>query len=144
MIGLCKRVCSILLVIAVLITPVFAAEMGNERASNFFWSSSVYLHKTSGTTFQVWFEVDAVGMMDEIGACEIEVQRSHDGVNWTTMRTYFKENNSSMIDTNTGTHSSYVTYTGTAGYYYRAYVVLYAKNSTGIGEMPEYTSSIKL
>ncbi|MBO5130083.1 MAG: hypothetical protein J6B95_07050 [Oscillospiraceae bacterium] len=134
-------VCLTLVVSMLLAFPALAVD---NRASNFFLSSSVYLYKTSGTTFEAWFEVDALGTMDELGASLIKIQRSSDGVNWTTMKTVTKEDNSDLICKNTGMHAACITYTGTVGYYYRAYIELYAKNSSGRGEWYRYTSSMKL
>lgn len=139
-------ICLLLAFSMLLSTNVFAAEYSTPRASNFFWNSSVYLYRasSSSTTFEAWFEVACLGTMEEVGASTIKIQRSSDGVNWTTIKTYTKEAYSNLIDTNTGTHAACVSYTGTSGYYYRACIVLYAKNSSGIGEMTEYTSSIRL
>lgn len=139
-----RCVCMLLAAVMLMTTPAFATENVDARASNFFWSSSVYLYKTSEVTFQAWFEVAALSTMDELGASVIKIQRSSDGENWSTMKTFTKESYSNLICENTGTHASYVTYTGTAGYYYRAYIILYAKNSSGRAEMYRYTSSIKL
>ena len=133
--------CFLLIAVLLFTTSVYAAE---PRASDYFLSSSVYLHKTSSTTFEAWFEVNCLGIMDEVGASVVKIQRSSDGENWTTMRTYTKASYTSMTDTNTSAHYSCVSYTGTAGYYYRAYIVLYAKKGTGTGEIYRYTSSIKL
>lgn len=61
------------------------------------------------------------------------------------MQTYTKEDDSSMIRCNTSTHASHVTYSdGESGYYYRAYVEFYAKNSSGRGYYDFYTDPIKL
>lgn len=139
-----KYICFALAISLCLASPAFAAEINNSRASQFFWSSSVYLYKTSSTSFQAWFEVECFGLMDDIGASEIKIQRSSDGQNWTTVKTYTKDTYSNMIDHNTAGHASYVTYTGTLGYYYRACIILYAKNSSGVGEMTEYTSTLRL
>lgn len=136
--------CFFLAIMMLLITPAFAAETVTPRASSYFMCISAYLEKTTGTQFEVWFDVTAVGGMDELGVSEIKVQRSSDGVNWTTMKTYSKDYYPQMICDNTVAHADCVTYTGTAGYYYRAYVCFYAKNSSGFGEYDEYTSSIKL
>ena len=136
-----RYTCFLLIAALLLATPVFAAE---PRASDYFLSSSVYLHKTSGTTFEAWFEVNCLSIMDEVGASVVKIQRSSDGVNWTTMRTYNKESYTSMTDTNTSAHYSCVSYTGTAGYYYRAFIILYAKKGNGTGEVYRYTASIKL
>lgn len=139
------RIVSFFLVAVLLFsTAAFAVEEASARASNYFFASSVYLYKTSGTTFQAWFDVKAVGIMDELGVSVIKVQRSSDGENWTTMKTYSKADYPDFICENTIRHSGCVTYTGTAGYYYRAYVELYAKKDTGTAYMPEYTSSMLL
>ena len=135
----------ILLVMAIFVTtPAFATETGKERASNFFAASSVYLWKISDTQFQVWFEVTAVSTMQELGTSIIKVQRSTDKEDWETVATYTKADYSQMIGKNTVHHSDCVTYTYTEGYYYRAYVLLYAKNSTGTAEYTRYTSSLDL
>ena len=139
---LIRYVCILMVVVTCLSATAVAAE-ATPKASSYFWSSSVYLYKTSGTTFQAWFDVQCFGIMEEVGASVIKIQRSSDGINWTTVKTYTKEAYSSLIDYNTATHASYVTYTGTAGYYYRAYIELYAKNGSGSAYMPEYTSSIQ-
>lgn len=136
-----RCVCLTLVLSMLLAVPAFAVD---SRASNYFLSSSVYLHKTSSTTFEAWFEVDAVRRMDELGASLIKIQRSSDGVNWTTMKTVTKESNSDLICANTGSHANCVAYTGTSGYYYRAYIELYAKDGTGTGFWCQYTSSMRL
>lgn len=139
-----RIVCMLLAVVMVLAAPAAAMKNENSRASNYFMSSDVYLQQTTSTQFRVWFEVTALDGMDKLGASEIKVQRSSDGVNWTTMKTYTMANYSNMICENTGAHVSYVTYTGQTGYYYRAKISLYAENSTGVGEWIRYTSSILL
>lgn len=139
-----RCMCIALAFIVCMSTPASATVAADTRASSFFHCSSVFLNKTSDTTFEVWFSVTALGVMDELGASLIKVQKSSDGENWTTMITYYKENNPQMICENTGLHGACVSYTGTPGSYYRAYVVLYAKKGTSIGETPEYTAVLKL
>ena len=137
------RYMSLFVAIAMLISiPAFAAE--SSRASLFFTKMSTYLEKTSGTTFEVWFEVTATGTMEELGVSTIKVERSSDKSTWTTMKTYSKANYSQMTDDNTVAHADCVTYTGTSGYYYRARVTFYAKNSSGSGEYVLYTSTISV
>ena len=138
-----RCICLILVVSTMLGTVAFAAE---SRASSFFTKYSVYLYRESSTsrTFQVWFDVLATRTMTELGASTIKIQRSSDGVNWTTMKTFSKDDYSQMICSNTARHATYVTYTGLKDYYYRAYVELYAKDSTGTAYMPAYTSKIQL
>lgn len=137
------RYLSLFLVTAMLLTiPALAAE--TPRASYFFARTSTYLEKVSGTTFDIWFDVTATGTMDVLGVSTIKVQRSSDKSTWTTMKTFSKSNYSQMTDDNTVAHDDCVTYTGTAGYYYRAKVVFYAENSSGVGEYTMYTSTISV
>ena len=139
-----RIVCILLVVVMVLGVPVAAAENASPRASAFFMSSDVYIHMTTSTQFRVWFEVSALGVMEKVGASEIKVQKSSDGENWTTMKTYSMDDYSNIIDKNSGAHASYVTYTGQTGYYYRAKVTLYAENSSGFGEWDRYTDPVLL
>ena len=131
-----RNICFALVMVLLLSVAAFAAEVIEPKASNFFGKSSVYIANVSGTYFEPWFDVTGTGIMDKIGAKTIKVQRSSDGVNWTTMRTWTMDDYPSLIDTNTATHGAGVSYTGSRGYYYRAYIELYAKNSTGNRWMP--------
>lgn len=133
-----------LTVFMLLATPAFAAEKGITRGSDYFASSSVYLYRLSGTSFEAWFHITAVRGMDELGASSIRIQESEDGENWTTVQTYLRDTNSHLIAEDTCAHSSYVTYSGTKGMYYRAKIIFFAKNSNGWGSVTEYTATIKL
>ena len=136
-----KCICLALCLILVLSVPALAAGI-DSRASDYFVSSAVYLYETSSTTFQAWFEVTCKRAMDKVGAKEIKIQRSSDNQNWSTVATYSMNNYSSLICENKAGHMACVTYTGTSGYYYRAYYNLYAKDDTGTGTWGVYSSSI--
>ena len=139
------RCVSLIMIAAILLAiPVSAAENGDTRASSYFGCSSVYLYKTSALTFEAWFDVTAIRGMEELGARTIKIQRSEDGESWIDVKIFSRDSYSNLICTNTARHASYVTYTGTPGYYYRAYIVLYAKDSNGSGEWYRYTSPIQL
>lgn len=136
------RFVSLLLVFSILIAvPAYAVDQ-SQRASHFFTAYEAYCYKASSTELRVYFTVIATGGMDELGASSIKIQRSSDGTNWTTMKTYTKENYSQMIDTDTACHGAYISYTATSGYYYRAHVSFYAKNSSGTGQLYYYTEKI--
>lgn len=138
-----RCVCLILAVSMLFAVPAFAAE---SRSSRFFTSSLAYLYRqnTVGRAFEIWFDVLATHYMDELGVYSIDVQQSTDGENWTTVKTFTKDEYYNLTDTNTVNHIGYVVYTGTRGYYYRAYMQLYAKDSTGTAYMPRYTGSMYL
>lgn len=134
---------SLILAMAILLSvPAFAA--GSPKASSYITKTSTYLEKISGTTFEVWFDITATGVMQEVGVSKIQVQRSSDRATWTTVKTFLKENYSQMTENNTAGHADCVTYTGATGYYYRAKVTFYAKNSSGTGEYVMYTSTISV
>lgn len=137
-------ICLILVAVCLFTTTAYAAENPESRASNYFWRTSAYLDLVSGTTFEVWFDVDAVDLMDEVGVKTIKVQRSSNGSSWSTMKTYSRDAYSQMMDYNSGSHADCVTYTGTTGYYYRALVTFYAKNSSGSATYDTYTTKLYL
>ena len=123
--------------------PAQAAQIENTRESNFFGSSAVYLYRTAGYSFQAWFEVTCVRTMDEVGVSEIRIQRSTDDATWKTVATYYMDDNYSiMICEDTVGHVGCVHYTGSSGYYYRAYYKLYAKDGSGSATWTRYSSSI--
>lgn len=140
-----RCICLLLVCVMMFSTTAFAAETAESRASDYFWASSVYFWNTSGRNYEIWFDVSAVGTMAELGTSKIQVQRSTDESNWTTVRTYYKEDYSQMIKTNTSHHDDCVSFTATAGYSYRAVVTLYAKNSAGgTGTMRTTTALLDL
>ena len=130
----------ILVVIMLFATTAFAVE---PRGSYYFMCSSVYLYRQNSTdrTFEAWFDVTGTHSMYKIGAQLLKIQRSSDGENWTTMKTYRMEDYPEMICENTFQHDYCFTYTGTSGYYYRTYVELYAEDSSGTGEWYKYSSN---
>lgn len=143
------RYTSFVLIVAILLaTPVNAAEYPDQTASpyasNFFSMTSTYLTRVSSTKFKVCYDICAVGTMDILGVSMIKVQRSSDGTNWSTMQTFTMDLTEDMVDYNTGAHFGYISYYGTPGYHYRAYVCFYAKDGANIGELYRYTDSMIL
>ena len=143
---LVRLVCMILACCLLLSIPAQAAETTEPRASAFFSSYSTDLYKTSSSSFQIWFDVVSnAARMDVLGVSEIVVYRSADQQSWTKMRTYTMDNYPQMVAQNTTSHDGYVTYNyATTGYYYRARITFYAKNSTGSGIRDVYTEIIRM
>lgn len=136
------RYISLCLIVAMLLAvPALSAE---PRASDFIMSTCVYLDKTSSTQFDVWHEIIARDIMDELGTCEIQIQESTDGTNWTTVKTFTPEEESSMVTYNNYAYANHVSYTGVPGRYYRARLIMFAENSNGRGEVTTYTETLKL
>lgn len=144
---LVRFLCLILACSLFLTVPAQAASVVEPRGSAFFAAYGTDLYKTSSTSFQIWFDVDAnVGTnMQVLGASEIILYRSADQNSWTKIMTYEMDDYPQMVAYNTGSHIDYVPYDyATTGYYYRAYITFYAKNSTGIGERYVYTEILKM
>ena len=136
------RVLSLTIVVCMLIAiPGFAVEQ-EQRASSFFSAYKAYCYHSSSNQIGIYFSVLGVGGMDEIGANVVKVQRSSDGTNWSTVKTFYKSTYSQMTGSNTGAHATTLYCTKTAGFYYRAYVEFYAKNSSGTGSLGYYTTRI--
>lgn len=136
-----RLICLVVVFAMLAAIPAYATE-ASARASIYFSSYRAYCTKTSSTELTVSFMVVGTGEMDEIGASKIKVQRSSDGENWTTVKTFNKADYPNMTDTNTGGHGSTVSCTVASGYYYRAYVEFYAANSNGFGERYYYTAKV--
>ena len=143
---LARFVCMILACSLLLAVPVQAASVVESRASAFFSAYGTDLYKTSSSSFQIWFDVTSnVVTMDVLGVSEIVVYRSPDQQSWTEMVTYTMDNFSQMVAYNTVDHGGYVPYDyATRGFYYRARVTFYAKNSTGSAIRDVYTEIIRM
>ena len=136
-----RIICFLLVVSTLVAIPAYATEQ-SERASLFFSAYRAYCYAASSTKIEVNFYVVGASIMDELGASRILVQRSSDQTNWTTVKTFSSANYGDMIATNRGTHGATLSCTVASGYYYRAYVTFYAKNSSGYGEKYYYTEII--
>lgn len=102
------------------------------RASDYLNSYNAYVYLPGGGEVRVYFNVEGTGFMDEVGALSIEIHESRDGVNWDWVETYNHYSTSGMLSYNDDYHSGYVSYNGTAGKYYKAYVCVWAgKNGSG-------------
>jgi len=137
-----KLICVVLSLAMLLAIPAHAAEAGNARASSYFSNSAVYLYELSGKTFEAWFEVTCVRIMDKVGAREIKIQRSTDNATWSNVATYSMDDYSHLICLDDAGHVGCVTYTGSSGYYYRAQYKLYAKDETGSATWTRTSASI--
>lgn len=112
-------------------------------ASDYLSSYYAYMYDAGGGNVQVWFETAATGYMDTIGAKSIAVQYSKDNATWITVEVYTPANTPSLVTSNAHIYASHVEYDGTVGYYYRAYVGIWAENNGGGDTRYFYTDSIQ-
>ena len=137
-----KTTCFVLVLALLMIIPV-SAEV-TPKASSYFVATRTFFDQTDTNKFDIWFEVTAKRTMEELGVNSIILKRSADGNNWTNVRTWLPSVNTQMIRTNTAFHSAYVSYTAATGYYYKAYVTYYAKDSSGTGSYDTWTDILYL
>lgn len=134
-IGAYTRLVLLVLVIALAMpTPVLAVSEATviPRASDYLTSYNAYVAAVGNGRVQIWFHAMGTNDMDELGVLSIRLYESSDNTNWTRVKTYSYENYSSMLAYDDYYHSSYVSYNGTAGKYYKAYVCIWAgKNGSG-------------
>lgn len=123
-----------LCLICVLFTPTvaFAAVRPpiEPQASDYLAGYYGYVSK-SGNTIQPVFGVSGTGMMEKIGATEIYLYESTDGVNYTMVKSFRHANYSNMMAYNTSGHASYMSYSGNANYTYKAYICVFAGRNGG-------------
>lgn len=119
-----------------LMTPCSAMaatqDMIQPYASSYLTAYNTYICNVGSGKIQIWYEVCATGYMDEVGVLSIRLYESSDNSTWTWVKTFTHEKYSSMLATNDNYHCSYVSYHGTVGKYYKAYVCIWAgKNGSG-------------
>ena len=137
------RIMCVIIAVLSLFTMTVCAEEGNAYSSIFFasYDSNIDVY---GRTMEICFDVVSNGTAQEIGVSKIELERSSNGSSWSTVKTFYPEDYPQMICYNTGIAYDCVTYTGSYGYYYRAYVTFYAKNSRGTGNAYQYSETVYL
>lgn len=129
------RLIALILALA-LITPstAFATAVENTApyASRYLSLYSAYVYVTTSGEVQVWFEVMGADDLDEIGALRIVLYESNDNENWDDVKTFLFESTNGMLFYDDDYISSHVSWQGTYGNYYKAYVTIWGgKNGSG-------------
>ena len=113
------------LLIFALIYPIHASTV-ESRASDYLNTYGAYVYPTGWYKVQVWFNVDGVTYMDEIGALTVWLYESSDNENWTLVKTFKHTDYPDMLGYNDYYHSGHVEYPGAIGKYYKAYISVWA------------------
>lgn len=139
------KLIAIVLILALMAPSVAAATADSvmPMSSAYIASYSVYLSMDGNTVYSC-FRVSAMKYLAELGATEIVLQESTDGVNWYDVATYSYTNPlyTNMIGSNKKNYNSNVAYeNGIEGYYYRALVTVWGGDGNGNGDaFPTYTA----
>lgn len=121
----------IFILIVSMVCPASATAIA-PRGSDYLASYSAYVYPAGWYKVQIWFSVNGVDYMDEIGSLSVQIFESKDQETWTWVETYNFEDNPGMLGYNDYYHSGHVEYSGTIGRYYKAYVCVWAgKNGDG-------------
>ena len=101
------------------------------KASLYLSSYNVGIAAIGNGKVEIAFDVIATDYMDKIGAMSIYVYEAPDGISWEHVKTYYCETYTNMTAVNRMNYLSTVTYSGTAGKYYKAYVTIWAGKNGG-------------
>ena len=131
----------VFLLILSMVSPAVATTV-EPRASDYLASYSAYVYPAGWGKVQVWFSVDGVDYMDEIGSLSIQIYESKDQETWTWVETFLHDDCAGMLGYNNHYHSGHVEYSGTIGRYYKAYVCVWA-GQNGDGDTRYFWTSPK-
>lgn len=140
------RLVAVILLIA-LVAPVGASAAVNEtvqpNASSYLSSYNAYVYAAGSGKIKVYFNVQGTGTIDELGVLFIKIYESTDNSTWTWKKTFSHDSTSGMLCYNDNYHSGSVSYSGTAGRYYRAYVCVWGGDGGSGDTRYFYTASKK-
>ena len=122
---------AVVLVFAMSATAL-ASDIQPYRASDYLGTYGASITAQANKQMRVYFSVVATGLMDEVGADHITIEKKVNGV-WTYDRTISHEDDGyeHMMTSNAAGYAAAVYFTGTVGVEYRATVTVYAGDSTG-------------
>lgn len=147
----CQRKNAIARIIAFLLVIVLAAPMEvsaatQPRASYYLSAYNAYVYLPGDGEVRVYFDVQGTDDMDELGALTIQIYEcstnSSNLNDWEWKTAFAHENNPGMLGYNDFFHYGYVSYQGTPGKYYKAYVCVWA-GKDGDGDTRYFWTSAK-
>lgn len=101
------------------------------RASYYLDAYNTYICDMGDGEFQIWYEVDGTGDMDEIGVLAIELYEVNSNGSLTWIKTFLHEDYDTMLAYDDWSHISYVSYQGSSNKTYKAYVCIWAGKNGG-------------
>lgn len=129
-----------LAILMLLSTTAFAAEA---RASSRIMVYTSDFYEDAGGDLCIYFSVTATGVMDNLGASKIAIQR-YNGSRWVTEATLTVSDAPEMQTTNAARYTATIPYTPLyTGKEYQAVVTFYAKDGTGFSTAPMTTNSVR-
>lgn len=103
------------------------AQAAEARASLYLNAYLAYVYVDANGNVSVWYDVQATGIMDEVGVLTIRLQEQAPGSStWTSVKTYRYTDYPDMLSYNDNLHYGHVNYNGNAECSYQAYVTIWA------------------
>ena len=138
-----KIICLLLTLVLALSPAAYAAEQGSKYFSSYdAWIEFSPIYQSR---LHLCFDVSATDIMDELGVYSIDIMESTDGVNFTTIDTFYPISFSNMMDYNSASHGGYVIFYNTVpGRYYKSYVTFWAKLDGGVGMGTTYSEIVRI
>lgn len=139
------RMISLLLVMAIVL-PMTVSTAVEPRASAYLDNYNAYVYLPGDGEVRVYFNVQGTTVLDELGALTIQIYEcstNSSNINdWTWKKTFKHDTTAGMLCYNDYFYGSSVTYQGTAGKYYRAYVCIWG-GKDGDGDTRYFWTSAK-
>lgn len=139
------RVIACVLIITMII-PMGISAAAEPRASDYLSAYNAYVYLPGDGEVRVYFNVEGTRIMDELGALTIQIYEcstnSSNLNDWVWVKSFAHHKNPGMLGYDDFYHSGYVSYQGTPGKYYRAYVCVWA-GKDGDGDTRYFWTSAK-
>ena len=122
-----KNIFKLILAVAMTLSLTMYTVAATIMASDYLSRYVAYVNPDGDGNVSVWFEVQGVYTMDEIGVLTIRLQEKPSGSStWTTVKTYSHNDYPELLEYDESFYWGHVDYAGTKGNSYRAYVTVWA------------------
>ena len=124
-----KRICALFFMLFFTALTIFPAMGLEDRASAQIRSYLTAVTPISSGDLEIYFLIEGIDIMDELGGEEITVYR-HSGKNWVEVASY-DYYDEGMVRSDSGTHNHTIVFDGTAGAEYSVVITIFAQDYDG-------------
>lgn len=135
-----KKAARIIALIIALTLLLASTAFAAVNASDYINATSAWITR-DGNTVEIDFWIVGTDVMDQIGVKYIYLYEKN-GYSWNLVKTFAYTNpiySATLMDSNTGAHAGYVTYSGSASKNYYADCRFYAEKDGGSDTIQQYT-----
>lgn len=135
-----KKAARIIALIIALTLLLASTAFAAVNASDYINATSAWITR-DGNTVEVNFWIVGTDIMDQIGVKYIYLYEKN-GYSWNLVKSFAYTNpiySATLMDSNTGAHAGYVTYSGSASKSYFAKCYFYAEKDGGSDTIPQET-----